>query len=213
MSFNRPEPGASLNQGKPTVPRPAATVILLRGGEQALEVLLVQRSSSARVMAGAWVFPGGSVDSIDSEQSADAHAALLSAARRELREEAGIDLDADHELVPLLRWITPEQITYRYDTWFFAAPAPPDVEVNVDGVEIVDHRWISPSDALAARRAEELFLVFPTIRQLQQLERFASAQELLAHARSTPVTTVQPRVIGSGDDLRIVLPGEPGYTD
>src|ERR687885_746628 len=34
-----PAPGEELNPGAPTVPRPAATVILLRGGADALEVL------------------------------------------------------------------------------------------------------------------------------------------------------------------------------
>ena len=44
------------------MPRQAATVILLRGGEAALEVLLVQRNPAQRFMGGAWVFPGGAVD-------------------------------------------------------------------------------------------------------------------------------------------------------
>src|SRR5436305_8429396 len=57
----RPEPGAELNPGAETVPRPAATVILLRGGHQTLEVLLAQRNPQARFMGGAWVFPGGAV--------------------------------------------------------------------------------------------------------------------------------------------------------
>ena len=37
-------------------------MILLRGGADALEVLLVQRNPAARFMGGAWVFPGGAVD-------------------------------------------------------------------------------------------------------------------------------------------------------
>ena len=38
------------------MPRLAATVILLRGGSERLEVLLVKRNPSARFMGGAWVF-------------------------------------------------------------------------------------------------------------------------------------------------------------
>ncbi len=67
MPINQPEPGTHLHDGPPTVPRPAATVILLRGGEERLEVLLVQRNPGASFMAGAWVFPGGSVDRSDGE--------------------------------------------------------------------------------------------------------------------------------------------------
>ena len=62
MKIDRPEPGAELSDGEATIPRPAATVILLRGGAESLEVLLVRRNPQARFMGGAWVFPGGSVN-------------------------------------------------------------------------------------------------------------------------------------------------------
>ncbi len=56
------EQGERLNLGKETVPRQAATVMLLREGDEDLEVLLVQRNPQARFMAGVWVFPGGAVE-------------------------------------------------------------------------------------------------------------------------------------------------------
>jgi hypothetical protein len=56
-----------------------------------------------------------------------------------------------------------------------------------------------------------LYLVFPTIKQLQQLSAFASADALLEHARGRPIVPVQPKVVLSGEAARIVLPGEPGY--
>ena len=62
-----PEPGTILNEGEPTKPRQAATVIVLRGGGERLEVLLVQRTHEARFMGGAWVFPGGAVDAHEGE--------------------------------------------------------------------------------------------------------------------------------------------------
>ena len=79
--------------------------------------------------------------------------------------------------------------------------------------EIVDSRWLSPTDALAAYRGGELFMVFPTIKHLEQLSGFASADELLAHARDRDVRPVQPRVVMAGETARILLPGEPGYDD
>jgi 8-oxo-dGTP pyrophosphatase MutT (NUDIX family) len=203
----KPAPGEELNFGEETVPRPASTVILLRGGSERLEVLLVQRNPAARFMGGAWVFPGGAV-SADEGDGQDAHRA---AAVRELAEEAGItigDLDA---LTAFSRWITPREVKTRFDTWFYLAEAPPGVEPEVDRSEIVDARWISPTDALRASQAGELFLVFPTIRQLEQISGFGSTAELLAHARGREVVPVQPRVIMSGETARIVLPGEPGY--
>src|SRR4028119_1311587 len=53
--------------GSVAVPRQAATVVLMRGGDERLEVLLVQRTHSARFMAGVWVFPGGAVDAHEGE--------------------------------------------------------------------------------------------------------------------------------------------------
>ena len=207
MSSDRPEPGAELHSGPATVPRLAATVILLRGADRRLEVLLAQRTKQARFMGGAWVFPGGAVGA----QDGSGDAALRAAAVRELREEAGIELADPAELVPFSRWITPAVVKIRYDTWFFLAPAPDGAEPAVDGEEVVDARWYSPPDALAAARGGEILLVFPTIKHLEQLSSFGSADELLRHARSSTVAPVEPRVIRQGETARIVLPGEPGY--
>jgi 8-oxo-dGTP pyrophosphatase MutT (NUDIX family) len=207
VSFNRPEPGTELNTGPATVPRLAATVIVLRGGDDGLEVLLAQRTPKARFMGGAWVFPGGAVSPDDGE----GEAALRAAATRELREEAGIELPEPDRLIAFSRWITPAVVKIRYDTWFFLAPAPDGAEPVIDGEEVVDARWFTPADALQAAGYGEILLVFPTIKHLEQLASFASAGELLRHARSSTVAAVEPRVIGQGETARIVLPGDPGY--
>jgi 8-oxo-dGTP pyrophosphatase MutT (NUDIX family) len=207
VQSDRPEPGVELNSGPPTVPRPAATVMLLRGGDERLELLLVQRNPQARFMGGAWVFPGGAVD----RSEGDGQQALRAAAIRELREETGITISGGDQLVPFARWITPVEVKTRFDAWFYLAGAPVGAQPVVDGAEIVDARWYVPDEALAAGAAGELFLVFPTIRQLQQLSAFASADQLLEHARATEVVPVQPRVLLQGETARIVLPGEPGY--
>src|SRR5579875_3877934 len=125
---DRPAPGEELNAGPETVPRPASTVILLRGRSSALEVLLVRRTPQARFMGGAWVFPGGAV----SREEGSGLAAHRAAAVRELAEEAGITLDPV-ALVPFARWITPAQVKIRFDTWFYLAPAPDDAEPVIDG--------------------------------------------------------------------------------
>ena len=114
---------------------------------------------------------------------------------------------------PFSRWITPAEVKIRFDTWFFLAPLPAGAEAHVDGSEVVDARWYTPTAALAARTSGELFLVFPTIKHLEQLSVFASADALLAHAHGRDVLPVEPRVVGQGETARIVLPGEPGYSD
>ena len=134
MAVDRPGPGEELNEGEPATPRPAATVMLLRGGGETLELLLVKRNPAARFMGGVWVFPGGAVDTTEGEGDVANRAAAL----RELEEEAGVHLDDPHALVPWSRWITPAQVKIRFDTWFFLAPAPDGVEPRIDGEEAVD---------------------------------------------------------------------------
>jgi 8-oxo-dGTP pyrophosphatase MutT (NUDIX family) len=200
-------PGEDYNPGAPVPPRQAASVILLRGGEQALEVLLVRRTPKARFMGGVWVFPGGAIDAAEGE----GEGARRAAAVRELREEAGIVIEDPAELVAFSRWITPAQVQIRFDTHFFLAVSPAGQEPVVDGEECVELNWYAPAVALAAHRAGELALVFPTIKHLEQLGAFASVAELLAYARGREVEPVEPRVVLEGEVARILLPGDPGY--
>ena len=158
-------------------------------------------------MGGAWVFPGGAVK----RDEGDGQPALRKAAVRELSEEAGIKLARPDRLVPFSRWITPPQVKIRFDTWFYLAELPSAATPAVDGEEVVDARWYDPRGALQAAELGELFLVFPTIKHLEQLSAFASASELIEYARGHEVHPVQPRVVLSGEVARVVLPGEPGY--
>jgi 8-oxo-dGTP pyrophosphatase MutT (NUDIX family) len=203
----RPGPGEAYNPGPPTSPRQAATVILLRGGADELEVLLVRRTPHARFMGGVWVFPGGAVDAREGEGD-EAHRV---AAIRELREEAGIALEEPDALVQFSRWITPAEVQIRFDTHFFLAVLPHGQQPRVDGEECIEHGWFTPRAALDASAAGEIELVFPTIKHLEQLSDFSSVEALMAHARGREVQAVQPRVVLEGEVARILLPGEPGY--
>jgi 8-oxo-dGTP pyrophosphatase MutT (NUDIX family) len=207
VEFDRPGPGEELNLGEETVPRPAATVIVLRGDGAGLEVLLVKRNPEARFMGGAWVFPGGAVD----RGEGHGEDALRAAAMRELSEEAGISLASPEALIPFSRWITPPEVKIRFDTWFYLAALPHGAEPRVDGAEVVDARWYRPAAALEAGVRGELLLVFPTIKHLEQLSRFGSADELLEYAQTSEIRPVEPRVVLSGEQARVVLPDEPGY--
>ncbi|HEY2282875.1 MAG TPA: NUDIX hydrolase [Solirubrobacteraceae bacterium] len=204
---DRPAPGEDYNPGPATSPRRAATVILLRGGTDALEVLLVRRTPAAKFMGGVWVFPGGAVDAGDG----DGEDAVRAAAIRELREEAGIALQDPRELVAFSRWITPAEVKIRFDTHFFLAPLPQGQEPRIDGEECVDLGWFTPQAALDAHAAGNIVLVFPTIAHLERLAPFASVDALLAHARDLTVEPVLPRVIVEGDSARVLMPGDPGY--
>jgi 8-oxo-dGTP pyrophosphatase MutT (NUDIX family) len=203
VRVDRPGPGEELNSGEVTEARPACTVIPVRDGERGLELLLVQRNPASRFMGGAWVFPGGAVHEGETE---------VQTAVREAEEEAALKLDAD-TLVPFSRWITPRAVKIRFDTHFFVAPTPPDAEPVCDGEECVDLRWIGPAAALEAGRRDELSLMFPTIKHLEQLTEFKSVEELLEHARERRVQPVEPRVLVDGGVAQVLLPGEPGYDD
>jgi 8-oxo-dGTP pyrophosphatase MutT (NUDIX family) len=199
---------------KPSTPRPAATLILLRRGgkhsDRALEVLLARRTEKARFMPGVWVFPGGAVDAAELDGS-DEEAAHRACAARELHEEAGIELPADPGLVPWSRWVTPEIEGTRFDTRFYVALAPPHSAPKADETEITEVAWISPADALERHRRGELKLVFPTIKNLETLLPYTSSDEVLAAARERVVEPILPKVLGTREDWRIVLPGDPDY--
>jgi 8-oxo-dGTP pyrophosphatase MutT (NUDIX family) len=211
MEVDRPGPGEELNLGAaPVEPRQAATVIVLRGGTETLEVLLVQRNPEQRFMGGAWVFPGGAVD--DAEAAAGDRAHRL-AGVREVEEEAGVALGGPDALHPFSRWITPREVAKRFDTYFFLARVPEDAQPEVDGAECIGWGWWAPSDALRAYEAGELVLVFPTIKTLEALQGFGSADELLTWADGREVVPIEPRVVVEGEVARVVLPGEPGYEE
>ena len=170
-------------------------------------------------MPGVWVFPGGVVEESEragkseggpsDEEEERAHRAC---AVRELQEEAGIVLPEDAELRPWSRWITPEAVPIRFDTRFYVALAPPHSPPRADGEETVDAGWFTPRRALDMHAAGELELVFPTIKHLESLLPYATSEEVL-DAVGHRVEPVLPKVIGEGDEQRIVLPGDQGYPD
>lgn len=204
-------PAEAPNLGEPSGPRPAASVVLLRRGgkhaDRALEVLLLKRTEKARFMPNVWVFPGGAVDGEDGEDEARFKACAV----RELEEEAGIALPEDEELVLFSRWITPEVVSRRFDAWFFLALAPAHTPPRPDGVETTDAGWFEPAGALEAQAAGEIALAFPTIKQLEALLPFRSSDEAIEAHRGIAVEPILPKVIGTAEDNRVVLPGDPDY--
>ncbi len=139
----------------------------------------------------------------------------------ELMERCRPELD---RLVWTARWITPVGIPRRYDTWFFLTTVSEDVEGTPEyreGTEIV---WLRPEEALARHEAGDLPLVFPTIRTLQDLTKWSSAEELLRSRRGAEIPTTRPgsghrwiaeadRSSGGAMTIRVLLAANPGpYT-
>jgi 8-oxo-dGTP pyrophosphatase MutT (NUDIX family) len=170
-------------------------------------VLLVRRTESARFMPGVWVFPGGGVDECDGDGEAGHRACAV----RELEEEAGIALPEGEELVLFSRWITPEVVSRRFDAWFFLALAPAHAPPEPDGVETTEAAWFEPAAALERHSAGELELSFPTIHQLHSLRSFRTSAEAIEAHRGGTVEPILPKVIGTPEEHRVVLPGDPDY--
>lgn len=168
----------------PPIPRPAATVILIRDAGGSLETLLLRRNSQLAFHGGSWVFPGGRVDAEDYPAATpdDVEAAARWAAIREAREESGLTIEHS-ALTYFSHWTTPTGLPKRFSTWFYLAPAPA-VDVEIDGGEIHDHRWMRPEDALVAQRAKDIELPAPTFISLRTLAPFTSVASAMAHFQS-----------------------------
>ncbi|NLA36170.1 MAG: NUDIX domain-containing protein [Actinobacteria bacterium] len=110
------------------------------------------------------------------------------------------------------RWITPLGSPRRYDTRFFVAHAPEAQVATHDDRETIANVWIRPHEALERFEAGEFELIFPTVRSLEALARFTSAEAVVAHAQSIPeFPAVLPRVLEEDGGVRIVLPGDEVY--
>jgi 8-oxo-dGTP pyrophosphatase MutT (NUDIX family) len=210
-------------------PIPAASVILLR--DSPLEVLMIRRNSKSTFIPDAWVFPGGVVEATDRDLGDGTELGTMRvAAARELFEESGIWLGpklekADEKRCALLagettfaslfrespidleklvwtsRWITPIGVPKRFDTYFFLAIAAHDAVASAENVEAVEVRWIAPSEAI-----EKLQIVFPTLKNLEAIAGFSSAEELLASRRGAEIATTRPVLVVEDGKKKIILP-------
>jgi len=190
--------------------QPSATIILLRDGSVGVELLLLRRAKQLKVHAGAWVFPGGRVESDDGQgEGADPLVAARAAAVRELAEEAGIEL-TEVALVPMSRWTTPDFMPRRFETWFFVAEIG-QVEVLVDGGEIDDYRWLSPDTAISERQAGQLELPPPTFVTITELAGYSSARQAVVATAGRPPRIYTPRLCQVEGGACSLYEGDAGY--
>jgi 8-oxo-dGTP pyrophosphatase MutT (NUDIX family) len=192
----------------PAPARPSASVVVVRDGTTSLEILLLRRHDDIAFHGGAWVFPGGRVDAADG--SDDLLEIAKRAAMREAHEEAGLHVSAD-AMLPFAHWTTPIEMPKRFATWFFAAVLTEHADVQVDGTEIVGHRWITPADALALQAAGELELPAPTFVTLTRFKAMASTAELMAELRATAPEHFVPRLVKIANGRCTLYSEDAGY--
>ncbi|MGQ9425366.1 NUDIX hydrolase [Gilvimarinus sp. F26214L] len=192
-------------------PSPSSTVMLLRDhDEDGLQALLVRRNHTLTTGGGAWVFPGGRVDPADYIDPDDHFLAAQNAALRETREETNLRIERS-DLIPFAHWTTPEGSARRFATWFFLAHLRGSAQVQVDGEEIVDHRWLSPSAALAAQRAGEVTLMPPTFVSLSLAAQFGDCGSAVADFRCREVQFFSPRICETDEGRIILYDDDAGY--
>jgi 8-oxo-dGTP pyrophosphatase MutT (NUDIX family) len=109
------------------------------------------------------------------------------------------------------RWITPEGMPVRFDARFFLAPAPAGQEARQDNLEVTEHLWVTPAEALRRCREGDFPMLPPTVANLRELAAFGSVEEALEGARGREVRAVMPRLLREGGRVRLLLPGDPGY--
>ncbi len=195
--------------------RPAATVVVVRdgadeGGGPSLETLMLRRNDRG-AFGGMWVFPGGRVDEGDVDPVApdDEMAAGRRAAVREALEEAAVVLDSA-ELVALSHWRPPSSVPKGFATWFFVA-AGSDAAIEVDGAEIHEHAWLTPTEVLRRRDAGEVTLAAPTFVTLTLLAGHTSVAALLAAVRDATPERFHTQLGRDGDSGIACWHGDDRY--
>ena len=108
-------------------------------------------------------------------------------------EARGLTLGADQVHV-LAHWITDRDLPRRFDVPFLVARMPANQAPVADEAEQFEPVWVRPADALARHQAGSFFMIFPTIRTLERLEKLASVDAVLqACTGESPLWTSCPR--------------------
>jgi 8-oxo-dGTP pyrophosphatase MutT (NUDIX family) len=201
-------------EGSPLIP--AATVVVLRDHDGALETLMLRRSSALSFAEGMWVFPGGKIDAADHRHGpdltgleAEAQAARV-AAVREAAEEAALTIELAG-LVHYSHWIPPREAPKRFSTWFFLAPAPAGGEVAVDDGEIVHAEWARPGDVLERQRAGRAEMLPPTWMTLHDLAGYTTVEAAIAAAAARGPQRFCTRIVATPHGAAAAWEGDAAY--
>jgi len=129
----------------------------------------------------------------------------------DMMQEEQLLLDL-RELEYVAHWVTPVGPPRRFDTRFFVALAPRGQVATHDAGETVADTWVRPVDALAAQARGEFEMILPTIRNLEAIAHFDSAKDVLDYARGqVEIPRIEPRIVTTNDETRILMPGDDGY--
>ena len=112
----------------------------------------------------------------------------------EALEQLGCRITGD-KVEYIAHWITPEPEPRRYDTRFFAAKVHAGATPIVDRREMTEALWISPQAALTRLDQGDLPMVFPTIKTIESLSLYESADAALEGFGSQLVRSIMPTLV------------------
>ncbi|HEX4181299.1 MAG TPA: NUDIX hydrolase [Caulobacteraceae bacterium] len=128
----------------------------------------------------------------------------------DLVRELDVKLDLD-ALTVFARWITPNMMPKRFDTWFYLARANSDQLAVCDGWETVDVEWIAPDEAIRLAAAGDRTVIFPTRMNLQLLAEASDAPDAIGRALARTLVPVEPMVERRETGPVLVIPPNAGY--
>jgi ribonuclease/clavin/mitogillin len=196
------------------VPRPAATVVLLRPGADGPEVLLTRRPSTMAFAADVHVFPGGAVDSGDGapeavarsrvgpdaaahalggESAPDGALAAFVAGVRELWEEAGVALVSPRRGAPMP---SADALERARDALLAGTASIGEVAASLDVTLRTDllaplSRWVTPP--FVPRRFDVRFFVAELPAGIEPTFR---GGEVVEHRWATPRAALDAMAAG-----------------
>lgn len=185
----------------PSVAALAASVVLLHDSRNGLATYLLHRHAQMPFAPSAVAFPGGRVDPVDYHGPDP----IRRCAIRETAEETGVVL-TQPDLHPWAHWITPEIEPRRYDTWFFVAVMPDDLEAADISGETDRAEWSTPREALAAERSGAIRLLPPTMSILMELADLASVTDVIKCAQGRLVEPVLPSLVATSNGWQFDYP-------
>ncbi|NDP63917.1 MBL fold metallo-hydrolase [Polaromonas sp.] len=118
---------------------------------------------------------------------------------------------AGKDVFTLAHWVTDRDLPRRFDVPFLVARMPPGQTPVADEAEQFEPSWVRPADALARHEAGTFFMIFPTLRTLERLAKYASVESVLsACAHEKPLWISCPRAgLLGGQDARYMEHDSP----
>ena len=184
---------ADLDPDKPLLL--AATVVVVRDGDDGLEVLMVLRHKNLKFGGGSWVFPGGRVDDADyaraDSQQPPAIPPYVPAAYADVAEATHLDVNsavADVEA-------SPEKFAAARQAAVRETLEETGLVVSIDDMVCFSH-WIPPP--IAPKRFATWFFV---VAAPQDQEVVVDGGEITDHVWIKPQDKMRMRNAGEEDDM------------